>query len=136
MVQGFLHYFLNFNVTHTKIISYFGKLIIERSWICYNQAPIVRFVRDMHKSLKLHYGSSILMVNVLENWMWLQAWGLIVLLGFDSSERRFGLLPLEMFMGRRIVANFNNTIYLSLSLRYVHCFVSDLSPKRQSVIVL
>ena len=116
MVQGFLHYFFNFNVTHTKRISYIGKLIIERSWICYKQAPVVRSVRDMHKILKLHYGSSILMVNVLENWMWLQAWGLTVLLGFDSSERRFGLLPMEMFMGRRIVDNFNNTIYLSLSL--------------------
>lgn len=33
------------------------------------------------------------------------AWGLTVLLGFDSSERRFGLLPMEMFMGRRIVAS-------------------------------
>ena len=62
--------------------------------------------------------------------------GLDIVVGFDSSERRFGLLPMDMFMGRRIVANFNNTIYLSLSLRYVHCFVSDLSPKRQSATVL
>lgn len=33
------------------------------------------------------------------------AWGLTVLLGFDSSRRKLSLLPTELFMGRRIVAS-------------------------------
>jgi len=33
------------------------------------------------------------------------AWGLTVLLGFDSSLRKLSLLPTELFMGRRIVAS-------------------------------
>ena len=64
---------------------------------------------------------------VLKDWHLLQQWDWKFILIY----RLFWLIPWGMYLSH---SSLQLPIYISL--RYVHCFVSDLSPKRQSVIVI
>ena len=61
--------------------------------------------------------------HLLQQWDW----------KFILLSRLFWLIPWVLYLSH---SSLQLPISLSLSLRYVHCFVSEFSPKRQSVIVI
>lgn len=72
-----------------------------------HEKPIHEVIRDMSNggvdySFECIGNTDILYQGFLSTH---DAWGLTVLLGFDSTRRKLSLLPTELFMGRRVVAS-------------------------------